>query len=362
MSATEIAVKTLYYYIMSSTLNNVGDKRRSSSGNSSTATEYGEPSEKRMAVYGTEISEIVDVENENMAVATMSSRIVEMCVPDNDKQLCIFKTTTNSLNNTWLGEFMYNMQKGNATVVYSDSVGNDLEQLCLHATSKLNLDDWADKLYPDCKEKIVVEKPATPRVVYQIGLHMRGGKIPFYFFDMVYVRRLYGKHGEFMVARWNNLTLHNAIYANFVKKYNGYTDGDLKMQDSVVIKMPNEGQTRARNSFIKTFYKINKYNNKQVFDHGIAATKRQLCCNMFQQTDFEKLFMFQNVLSDTTKSSEEIKMFMYAVVEGYKQGKTEVEMESINRDRISEKTYHLCIQPTVFFHVDYNIPENVMLQ
>ncbi|ABF47371.1 DNA binding protein [Clanis bilineata nucleopolyhedrovirus] len=249
--------------------------------------------------------------------------------------------------------FEYNLKRGNTTLLHCDTPGNDLVNLLASLKYKLNLDEWLDRMLPEPHAKIVVTKPVAPRVVYQVGFHVHGGKVPFYFFDTVYLRRYSGKHGEFFTARWSSMATHNAVYANIIKRYNSWDD-QLKMQDSIIVRVPGDDQPVSKLNFVKTFFDIRSENNRDAINTSENATtllSRPLSCEMFNIDMFNEIFQFNQEGSEQAPS-DEVKMYMFAVIEGFKEGKNEIEMETVNNKKIKEKPLSLAIQPLVFFKMD----------
>lgn len=275
---------------------------------------------------------------------------VQICHPDNDAMLTVFKRVkSKQQTQSWESEFVYNMKHGNHTVVFCDSPESTLEELLMFSKNKLNLNNYLDHFFPSLHNKIVVEK--TPKqVMYHMGMQVKGGKLSYYFFDTVYVKRCVSKYGEFFSLRWANMSLHNEIIAKIIIKY--YKLNELiKLQDSVIIKVPKDQQAEEKNNFVKMFYQIERKNNEEVFEKGIGASRKQLECQMFSVDKFNDLFDFR-CENGETKPSNEIKMYMYAIIDGFKVSKNEIEMESLENMKINEKKYSLAITPIVYFKVD----------
>ncbi|AKN80623.1 Single-stranded DNA binding protein [Perigonia lusca single nucleopolyhedrovirus] len=246
---------------------------------------------------------------------------------------------------TCLDEFEFNMLRDNYTAIYCDSPCNQLDVLLKSLRNKLNLysSQWANVLM-NMDAKIVIEQAKPPKVVHQVGYHVRGGKLPFYFFDTVYLKKYSGKFGEFFTARWSNITLHCDLFSKILMRYQSWEEDELMtMQENVVIKVPAD-----KRQFVKMFYEIRQEDNQEVYEKGLIKANKPMLSQMFTVAQFEKMFE----LLESDGPSEEVQMYMFAVVDGFKEGKVEMEMETVNNKKIKEKKWSLAITPVVFIKAD----------
>ncbi|ADB84454.1 Dbp-2 [Apocheima cinerarium nucleopolyhedrovirus] len=276
-----------------------------------------------------------------------------MLVPADDPMILIFKPrskqTTN--NRTWTQELHYNLSMGNPTVVYSDTIDNDLENILMFISGSLNLDKWQDQLYPIVHESISIDKAKAPRIVNQVGLLVKGGLLQFYFYDEVTLRLCVGKHGPFFVASWSKMSTHNKIMSNFITLYNRWKNSEMvKMQDHVFLNVPLD-KDDAKKNFVKQFFDIYKENNKEVYEKGIRGSRTQVKCDMFDVARFDEVFGYKGDETSSSVSCPEIKMTMFALIEGYKVGK-EQEMETVHNEKTTVKSYSLAVTPKCFFHIE----------
>jgi hypothetical protein len=71
-------------------------------------------------------------------------------------------------------------------------------------------------------------------------------------------------------------------------------------------------------------------------------------CEPFTVKRFNDLFKFEG----DSKSSDEVDMLVGIQIDGFKQGKYEIEYELVNNKKVSERSYSLAIKPMVFFHIE----------
>ncbi|QWO71595.1 DNA-binding protein [Orgyia pseudotsugata single capsid nuclopolyhedrovirus] len=302
--------------------------------------------DKRVNVYNeTKITELTDADADAAEMSIITQQEME------SKLLCNFTAQVNKkpkLDFTWLDQLLYNLRIGNYSVVYNET--NELRDLLTCIDNKLNLDKHWDKMYPKPDERISVEKAKAPRVVNQIGYRVHGGLMQFYFLDQVTLKMCMGKHGPFMKVYWSKMSLHNCMMANIIICYNGWEGQIIKMQDDVLINVPSMDEKYENNEFAKKFYSIRRERNEEIYERGIKACQKPVVCDAFTEADFTKLFDI-NGEDSSAKSSNSVKMYMYAVLEGYKVGK-EKELETVYCKKVTEKPYSLAIQPLCFFHIE----------
>nr|ANS70927.1 DNA binding protein-1 [Lymantria dispar multiple nucleopolyhedrovirus] len=307
-----------------------------------------------------EITEIEEEEEADDQRKGTSTAVAVMSRPAHDKRLCVFHNQVTAggsgrnkeASSLWIDEFMYNLKHGNFSVAVCDSPTRDLYNLLLKIKNKLHLDMYMAQLYPtlskEMETKLVVKKPKPPCLAYEVGVHVRGGKMPFYFIDNVIVRRCMSEFGEFLTARWSNMNVHNTIFSKIVLKYNGWENDMITMRDDVLIKVP---QDNNKSNFVKMFFDIKRQTNADVYERGIAGSEKQLVCEAFDVQRFDQVFPF-NMNGNDCKPSEEVHMTMLAIIEGFRQGKDDIELETINNRKIKERWFGMAIQPVVFFNIE----------
>nr|AJR20320.1 dbp2 [Lymantria dispar multiple nucleopolyhedrovirus]AMO27545.1 DBP [Lymantria dispar multiple nucleopolyhedrovirus]AMO27718.1 DBP [Lymantria dispar multiple nucleopolyhedrovirus]AQQ80068.1 dbp2 [Lymantria dispar multiple nucleopolyhedrovirus]QDE14902.1 ssDNA binding [Lymantria dispar multiple nucleopolyhedrovirus] len=277
-----------------------------------------------------------------------------MIRPSDDDRLCVFRANDEAAamqsSATWIDELMYNLKRGNFTVVTCDSPNKNLLNSLLKVQHKLNIGQYMQQLYPDVSEelapKLVIRKPKPPRLVYEVGMHVHGGKLPFYFVDNVVLRRCVSDFGEFMTARWTEMNAHNSIFAQMVLRYNSWEGEMITMRDNVIIKLPND-----KAAFARMFFDIKRQTNEEVYDKGIGGSEKQVMCEMFDAERFDEMFQFNMVANECTPS-DEVNMIMVAIIDGFRQGKDDIEMETVNNKKVKERWFSLAVQPVAFFNIE----------
>jgi ssDNA binding protein len=265
--------------------------------------------------------------------------------PNGNNMLCLFKPQTESRTITWIDKFIYNLEAQNLTVVRSKTAFNKLFECLSFLQQSLSIKQYYDQLYPEPNKNIIILKPTSPRVVFKVGMLIKGGSLPFYFFDFVKLKRFTGPYGEFFTFQWRSQLLHNGIYSTIITKFKGW-DEQLKMQDIVYVNVPPASSYSNRMALVRKFFDIKREHNEHVYMTG------QLCksinCEPFTLDRFNDLFC---QLPDQ-KCSNEVEMLVGAVIEGFKQSKDEIEYETVNNKKVQEKTFSLAVKPEIFFLIE----------
>lgn len=271
-----------------------------------------------------------------------------MTVDEQDDKMLVF-----SKRETCAGfeeEMVYNLKAGNTTVMYCLTPNNCLDDYFSSLKNRLNLNQHLDTFYPVINANVGIEKASPPRTVNQIGLCVAGGLMQYYFFDSITVQMCYGKHGFFLKVNWNDMPMHNHIISKFLCKYNQWDVDMLKMQDHVLINVPNEGH-----NLYKLFFDVCIEDNRDVFERGIKACQQQLACRSQTYERFREMFNMDIIASSqkdvSPKISPPMKMYMFALLEGYKTGK-EQNFDTVEKKTKTEKTYSLSILPICFFNIN----------
>ncbi|AXS67677.1 dbp [Cryptophlebia peltastica nucleopolyhedrovirus] len=268
----------------------------------------------------------------------------------NDKLICIFKNREETRAMTWVEKMIHNLAKGkNITVVncQTEFNQNQLETALGFLETCNNFSRWESRLYPKIDDKITIETPKAPRVVYNVGYHVKGGAIPFYFFDTVKMKRYKSTFGEFFILRWSNINRHNMIYSNIMSQY--FKEDQIKLQDCSIINAPDENNP-GKISFVRKFYDIKQHSNETVYSTGDLV--KSVVCEPFTVERYNDLFAFQQEGGEQAQPSQEVDLYMGAIIEGFKQSKNETTLESVNNKKYQEKTYSLAIKPMIFFNIE----------
>jgi hypothetical protein len=271
----------------------------------------------------------------------------EVYHPENDQRLCVFKTPSVTRAVTWVDELRYNLQAKNLTVLRCDVAFNKLFECLSFLRESLPLDSYLDHFLPQVAADIGILKPKPPAVVYLVGMLVKGGVEPFYVFDMAKVRRCMSNFGEFLSIRWSKQYIHNDAYANVIIKYKGFECDKMKLQNSACVNLPNDDAVARKTTFVRKFFDIKHHNNEKNYMTGRLV--KSVKCEPFTVKRFNDLFKFEQ----DSKSSDEIDMLVGIQVDGFKQGKLDIEFDTlVNNKKVSEKSYSLAIKPMVFFHIE----------
>ncbi|ABI35711.1 Dbp-2 [Ectropis obliqua nucleopolyhedrovirus] len=313
-------------------------------------------SKRKMVNQNSNSSSESECDGDNLQVALIkkpSLAVSEMTISPDDNALCIFKPVPIKLtasDKSWIEEFEYNMGMGNSTVVYCDSVNNNLANDMMCVKNKLNLYKFMHHLYPNIDSHVSVVTADPPRVVNQIGWHVHGGIMQYYFFDQITMKLFVGKHGPFIKASWKHMPFHNEVISNCIKVHKEL-DGNMLLQDEIFINVPAPSEETKRRSFINKFYDITRQRNETVYANGIKNSCQQLVCDMFDADRFEQVFALSEDDKKQVKPSDSVTMYMYATLEGYKMGREQI-FHTLTDAKVKNQTYSIAIQPICFFNVE----------
>ncbi|ACI47498.1 DNA binding protein [Spodoptera litura nucleopolyhedrovirus II] len=270
----------------------------------------------------------------------------EVYHPDDDKRLCVFKSSLATRSMSWVDELRYNLQAKNLTVLRCSVAFNKLWECLSFLREALPLDDYIDHFLPEPSPKIGILKPKPPAVVYLVGMLVKGGSTPFYVFDTAKVRRCMSGYGEFLSIRWSKQYLHNDAYANVIIKYKDFECDTMKLQNSACVNLPNDESVATKTAFVRKFFDIKQDGNEK--NYMTNRLMKSVQCEPFTVKRFNDLFKFEG----DSKSSNEVDMLVGIQIDGFKQGKYEIEYELVNNKKVSERSYSLAIKPMVFFHIE----------
>ncbi|CDG72604.1 DNA binding protein dbp1 [Spodoptera exigua multiple nucleopolyhedrovirus] len=271
----------------------------------------------------------------------------EVYHPEEDQRLCVFKTPSVTRAVTWVDELRYNLQAKNLTVLRCDVAFNKLFECLSFLRESLPLDNYLDSFLPQVAADIGILKPKAPAVVYLVGMLVKGGVEPFYVFDMAKVRRCMSNFGEFLSIRWSKQYIHNDAYANVIIKYKGFDCDKMKLQNSACVNLPSDDAVGRKTTFVRKFFDIKHHNNEKNYMTGRLI--KSVKCEPFTVKRFNELFQFEQ----DSKSSDEVDMLVGIQIDGFKQGKNDIEFDTlVNNKKVSEKSYSLAIKPMVFFHIE----------
>ncbi|ACH88670.1 Dbp-2 [Helicoverpa armigera multiple nucleopolyhedrovirus] len=272
--------------------------------------------------------------------------------PDGNKMLCIFKTPTMTRDVTWMDKLRYNLKEKNMTVFqYNSKLFENLGFL----RESINIDDNISEFLPTVSQNIVITRPKSPRVVYQVGKLCKGGMIPFFFFDYVRVTAAESTFGNYLSMNWSNMYLHNEAFAKLIIEFKRWECDTMKLKNVVYVNMPAgitnpadaHNNVAAKAAFTRKFFDIKQKSNEQNFMTG--ELKKKIVCEQFTQDRFREVFKFQNA---DDKTSSEVQMLAGVLIEGFKQSKEDTDYETVNCKTLQEKTYSLSVKPMVFFNIE----------
>ncbi|ACF05319.1 dbp [Adoxophyes orana nucleopolyhedrovirus] len=267
----------------------------------------------------------------------------------NDALIRWFNTQPEDHNITWAEKMIYNLSKGkNSSVVncLTSFHQNQLKMSLDFVNTTYNFAQYENQLYPEPISKITVEAPKAPKLTYNVGYHVKGGAVPFYFFDTVILKRFKSTFGEFLTIKWSNINKHNKVYSNIMLKY--FSEEMCRLQESCVINLPDDSNL-AKIPFVRKFYDIRKCMNQTVYSTGDLI--KSVVCEPFGVERFNNLFEFEYD-GNEVRPSKEVEMYMGAIIEGFRQSKNEKQLENLNNKKIQEKTYSLAIKPMIFFYIE----------
>ncbi|AXU41723.1 DBP [Spodoptera eridania nucleopolyhedrovirus] len=291
--------------------------------------------DKQLSVYNSSGDGVEDEEEE------------EVYHPDEDKRLCVFKTPTVTRSISWVDELRYNLQAKNLTVLRCNVAFNKLWECLAFLREALPLDDYIDHFLPQVSPSIGILKPKPPAIVYLVGMLVKGGSTPFYVFDTAKVRRCMSNFGEFLSIRWSKQYLHNDAYANIIIKYKGFDCDTMKLQNSACVNLPSDDCVARKTTFVRKFFDIKQEGNEK--NYMTNRLMKSVQCEPFTVNRFNELFKFEA----DSKSSDEVDMLVGIQIDGFKQGKDEIEYDTlVNNKKVSERSYSLAIKPMVFFHIE----------
>ncbi|QAT90412.1 DNA binding protein [Spodoptera exempta nucleopolyhedrovirus] len=275
--------------------------------------------------------------------------------PDDNKMLCIFKTPTFTRQLTWIDTLCYNLDSKNLTVLRCETAFNKLFESLNFLRESVSLDQCMKTDFtPEISDRIVIVQPVSPRVVYTVGKLVKGGAMPFYFFDFVKVRRCTGKFGQFFSITWSKQYIHNEAFGKLIIKYNNWDDDTMKLQNVAYVNFPGNSLSK-KTAFVRKFFDIKYEQNQRNYMTGRLA--KAVVCEPFTVERFDDLFKFETPTPQQndaaqSSSSDEIEMLAGIVVDGFKQSKEDVKLETVTSKKLQEKTYSLSIKPMVFFKIE----------
>ncbi|ACI28847.1 agip146 [Agrotis ipsilon multiple nucleopolyhedrovirus] len=266
--------------------------------------------------------------------------------PDDNKMLCVFKTPTIARASKWVDQFRYNLEMKNLTVLRCNTAFNKLFDCMSFLRESLSLEHNISDLLPEVSKDIVIVKPTAPRVVYQVGKHIKGGSMPFYFFDFCKIKRSEGNFGEFFTMSWPKQYMHNEAFARVIVTYKRWECETMKLQNVAYVKLPSNEAYLSKSMFVRKFFDIKQEQNQRNYMTGRLV--KSVVCEPFTVERFNSVFKFEK----DSKSSAEVEMLVGVQIEGFKQSKEEVHFETVDNKTLQEKTYSLSIKPMVFFHIE----------
>lgn len=266
--------------------------------------------------------------------------------PDDNQMLCVFKTPTMTRELTWVDKLRYNLDAKNLTVLRCTAAFNKLFECMSFLRESLSIDQCLADFLPEVSKEIVIVKPKSPRVVYTVGKLIKGGAMPFYFFDFCKIKRSVGNYGEFFSISWPKQYMHNEAFARVIVQYKRWECETMKLQNVAYVKLPSNDAFSSKVAFVRKFFDITQQQNQRNYMTGRLA--KSVVCEPFTVERFDEVFKFE----EDSKSSAEVEMLVGVQIEGFKQSKEDVEFETVNCKTLQEKTYSLSIKPMVFFNIE----------
>lgn len=263
--------------------------------------------------------------------------------PEDDQMLCYFKTPFMTRSLTWQDTMRYNLQRKNLSVLRCDKALNKLFDCLSILREGLCLDDNIDLFLPKVSEEIRILPPKPGRYVYTVGKMIRGGMLPFYFFDFAKVKTYDGIYGTCLTISWSKQYLHNEAFGNLIATYNKYTD-PIKMQNVVYVGLPRGPSQKT--VFVRKFYNIRQEHNQRNYMYNKLL--KSVSCDPFTLEEFDDLFK----IDKDAKCSAEVEMLVGIHVEGYKESKDETVYETAAINKHREKLFYLSVKPLVFFKIE----------
>ncbi|AIE47852.1 dbp [Peridroma alphabaculovirus] len=266
--------------------------------------------------------------------------------PDGNQMLCVFKTPTITRELTWTDKLRYNLDAKNLTVLRCDTAFNKLFDALAFLRESMSIDQCIDEILPKPSNDIIILKPKSTGVVYQVGKQIKGGIMPFYFFDFVKIRRARGQFGEYLSMRWPKQYMHNEAMSSIIRAYKHWGCQIMKMQNVVYSNLPGPEAYTNKMSFVRKFFDIKPEHNQRVFMTGQLC--KSVVCEPFTVERFDKLFKIE---PEGKVPSEEVEMLVGVQIEGFKISKNDVEYATIDNSSVQDKNYSLAVKPMVFFHI-----------
>ncbi|AKR17285.1 DBP [Urbanus proteus nucleopolyhedrovirus] len=288
-----------------------------------------------------EESEVEHVEADTQLVVKNAQPAATVSFNEDDL-LCNFDSPSDNQILSWFDKITFNLRRNNHSVMCCYTPFNKLFECLSFSSQCVSLHKSFNLLYPNVSDEIVIEPPKNHlKTTYNIGMHITGGYLNFYFYDWVKVRRCKSVYGNFLSLSWTNISQHNKMFGHVFKQYMDIKD--LKLSNNVIVNMPVDEKLNTKIMFVTKFFDITVKNNEMIYTsndliHSVVSTP-------FSVQRFDELFAF----NADDKPSNEIEMLMGAIVEGIKVGKNDTMLMTVNKKMINEKSYSLAIKPMIFF-------------
>ncbi|AAZ38305.1 ORF-139 [Agrotis segetum nucleopolyhedrovirus A] len=266
--------------------------------------------------------------------------------PDANQMLCVFKTPTMTRELTWVDKLRYNLDAKNLTVLRCTTAFNKLFECLSFLRESQSIDQCISDFLPEVSKDIVIVRPKSPRVVYQVGKLIKGGAMPFYFFDFCKIRRASGNYGEYFTMSWAKQYAHNEAFANLIIQFKRWECDAMKLQNVTYVNLPSSDSYASKSVFVRKFFDIKQEHNQRNYMTGRLV--KAVVCEPFTVERFDELFKYEG----DAKVSAEVEMLVGVQIEGFKQSKEDMDFETVNSKTLQEKTYSLAVKPMVFFNIE----------
>nr|AOL57167.1 DBP [Chrysodeixis includens nucleopolyhedrovirus]QGW49155.1 DBP [Chrysodeixis includens nucleopolyhedrovirus]QGW49295.1 DBP [Chrysodeixis includens nucleopolyhedrovirus]QGW49435.1 DBP [Chrysodeixis includens nucleopolyhedrovirus]QGW49575.1 DBP [Chrysodeixis includens nucleopolyhedrovirus] len=196
----------------------------------------------------------------------------------------------------------------------------------------------------DYLEQLCVVEPngTSKRNVYEIGMRVKGGIRPFYYFDYAMVKRYRGQYGDSIAIRSANRHVYNEIFGNIMSMH--FNEENCKISN---IYYYNMGRDYAKS--INKFFDISQEHNQLLFSTG--KLDKTVKCESFTLERFDEVLKLKLFDNEPPKPSDEVPMFVGSIIEGVKEAQKEESLHLLSGKKIKEKPLSLAIVPMIFFHI-----------
>ncbi|AAZ67392.1 dna binding protein (dbp) [Trichoplusia ni single nucleopolyhedrovirus] len=266
-----------------------------------------------------------------------------------DNTLCLWKTQS-----SWMSDMIstiVSQRQQNSRIIDCISPYNILTECFGFIRDNEHIENHLHRLIKvqseskDYLEQLCVVEPngASKRNVYEIGLRVKGGIKPFYYFDYAMVKRTRNQYGDSIAIRSANRHVYNEIYGNIMAMHFN-EETSCKISN---IYYYNMGRDYAKN--VNKFFDISQKHNQLLFSTG--KLDKTVKCESFTLERFDEVLKLKLSDNEPPKPSDEVPMFVGSIIEGVKEAQKEESLHLLSGKKIKEKPLSLAIVPMIFFHI-----------